>query len=480
MKNLETEVLVVGYGGAGAAAAIAAHDAGAKVILIEKAARAGGNTRLSGGTLREFLDTKKAAQYYQAILDQTVSRAVVRAFVDETAANPDWVRGLGAELLKATEGPQRFPPSPHVIWPFLAGAEGMGGRFQVVGPSRVGGSNLFDVLIKAIDKRGFKVLYNTAAKKLLTSESGEVTGVIADSSQGEIQIKAKRAVVLTCGGFQYNEDMQLNYLGIKFMSQGCKGNTGDGIRMCQELGADMWHMRGVSCGIGYKFPEFDTPIGIGIRTPQYIYVDQTGRRFIDETGVDVHAMAYDFSHLDHMSLTYPRMPAYLIIDDSTFSNSPLIGGCPGAIMDVYEWSKDNKAELEKGWFKTAPTIRELAPKIGLRPEILQDTIAKYNLACLSGYDPEFKRRQETIAALIKPPFYAAEVWPCLLNTQGGPKRNEKAQILDTNGKPIKRLYSAGELGSMFNMLYPGAGNISECMAYGRIAGRNAAAEKIAQ
>jgi succinate dehydrogenase/fumarate reductase flavoprotein subunit len=79
--------------------------------------------------------------------------------------------------------------------------------------------------------------------------------------------------------------------------------------------------------------------------------------------------------------------------------------------------------------------------------------------------------------LVKPPFYAVEVYPCLLNTQGGPKRNEKAQILDTNGKIIRRLYSAGELGSMFNILYPGAGNVSECLAYGRIAGRNAAAEK---
>jgi succinate dehydrogenase/fumarate reductase flavoprotein subunit len=82
-----------------------------------------------------------------------------------------------------------------------------------------------------------------------------------------------------------------------------------------------------------------------------------------------------------------------------------------------------------------------------------------------------------MAPLVKPPFYAVEVYPCLLNTQGGPKRNEKAQILDTNGKIIKRLYSAGELGSMFNILYPGAGNVSECLAYGRIAGRNAAAEK---
>jgi len=177
----ETEVLVVGYGGAGATAAIVAHDAGAKVLLIEKDVRPGGNTRLSGGTLREFIDTKKAAEYYQAILDITVSRAVNRAFVDETAKNPDWMRSIGADLEKSTEGPQRFPPSPHVIWPFLPGSEGMGGRWQIKGKSRVGGTNMFEVFTKAIDQRKFKVMFKTAAKKLILNANREVTGVIADS-----------------------------------------------------------------------------------------------------------------------------------------------------------------------------------------------------------------------------------------------------------------------------------------------------------
>jgi hypothetical protein len=247
--------------------------------------------------------------------------------------------------------------------------------------------------------------------------------------------------------------------------------------MCQEIGADIWHMIVVSCGLGYKFPEFDIPIGIGIRVPQYIYVDQDGERFIDEAGVDVHAMAFEFTFLDHKNLRFPRLPAYLIFDETTCSSGPVVGGCPGAIIDFYQWSSDNKAEISKGWIKTASTIRELAPKIGLRSEKLQETVSKYNLYCSGGYDPDFDRRQETLAPIAKAPFYAVEVWPCLLNTQGGPKRNEKAQIVDTAGNPIKRLYSAGELGSMFNKLYPGAGNVSECLAYGRIAGRNAAAEK---
>lgn len=474
MWNEEADVVVIGYGGAGAAAAITAHDAGVKVILLEKLDKPGGNTRYAGGTLREYLNTKKAVKYFKAIFDQTVSLEMAQAFVEESARNPDWIIQLGGELNRASAG--RFPPAPHVIWPHLPGSDGIGGRFLVKGSSVTGGVNLFALLSQSVEKRGIIILLSTTGRQLITDKNKEVIGVLADSPKGELRIKAKRAVVLTCGGFEYDREMQLNYLGIQFYAQGCLGNTGDGIKMAQEAGADLWHMSGVSCGIGYKFPEYDMPIAIGIREPQYIYVDQTGNRFIDETGVDVHAMAFEFSHLDHKTLTHPRIPAYIIFDENVRQSGPLIGGCPGAMADYYQWSEDNRAEIQRGWIKTALTIRELAPQIGLSAEKLQETVSKYNLSCAGGYDPDFGRRQETLSPIAKPPFYGIAVWPCLLNTQGGPKRNARAQVLDIYGEPVKRLYSAGELGSIFNVIYPGAGNISECLAFGRIAGKNAAKE----
>lgn len=474
MWNKEADVVIIGYGGAGAAAAITAHDAGATVIVLEKTDRGGGNTGYAGGTIREFLDIKKAVKYFEVIL-KDVSPDMNRAFVEETSRNPEWIKELGGELERAE--PVRFPPAPHVVWPHLPGADGIGGRWAVKGNSTVGGTNLWAFLSQNVEKRGIEVIVNTTAKQLIRNENKEVIGLLADGPNGEIRIKSMRAVILTCGGFQYNAEMQLNYLGLTYYAQGCLGNTGDGIRMAQEVGADLWHMSGVSCGIGYKFPEYDMPIGIGIRTPEYIYVDQNGRRFIDEAGTDVHAMAFSFSYLDHKSLTYPRIPAYIIFDESVRQSGPLIGRCPGAMADYYQWSEDNRAEIERGWVKTAQTIRDLAPQIGLRPEALQETVSSYNMYCIGGYDPEFGRRQETLNPINRPPFYAIAVWPCLLNTQGGPKRNAKAQVLDVYGEPIKRLYSAGELGSIFNILYPGAGNVSECLSFGRIAGRNAAGER---
>jgi succinate dehydrogenase/fumarate reductase flavoprotein subunit len=474
MWNKETDVIVVGFGGAGAAAAVTAHDAGASVVLLEKGEHGGGNTRLAGGTIREFLDIDKAIKFFDAILTD-VDQDMNRAFVEEGARNAEWVKELGGELERAVPG--RFPPAPHVIWPYLDGADGIGGRWRVKGESAVGGVNLWGVLQQSVEKRAIDILYNTGAQRLITDDARKVIGLVAEGPGGEIRIKASRGVVLACGGFQYDREMQRNFLGLSYYAQGCLGNTGDGIKMALELGADLWHMTGVSCGIGYKFPEYDMPMGIGIRTSEYIYVDQNGKRFMDEADIDVHAMAFEFNHFDHKTLNFPRIPSYLIFDEKTREAGRLIGWCPGAAMDYYTWSQDNMAEIEKGWIKTALTIRELAPLVGLKPETLQETVSAYNMCCVGGYDPIFHRRQETLSAIAKPPFYAVEVWPCLLNTQGGPKRNGKAQVIDVNGEPIKGLYSAGELGSIFNTVYPGAGNISECLSFGRIAGRNVANEE---
>lgn len=124
-----------------------------------------------------------------------------------------------------------------------------------------------------------------------------------------------------------------------------------------------------------------------------------------------------------------------------------------------------------GW-----TVAELGKTLGFSAGILEAAVGEYNQAAVTGYDPKFKRTAATMAPLNKAPFYAIEVWPALLNTQGGPQRDEEARVLDLAMKPIPRLYSAGELGSIVNKFYPGGTNITEAIAFGRIAGANAANE----
>ena len=135
--------------------------------------------------------------------------------------------------------------------------------------------------------------------------------------------------------------------------------------------------------------------------------------------------------------------------------------------------EDNNAELEKGWITKGDTIPDLAIKIGLDPSALDSTIARWNADAASGEDTEFGRTLMLKPLSTKGPYYAVELSPSMLNTQGGPRRNEKAEIVKPDGTPIPRLYSAGELGSIYSYLYQGTGNIGECLAFGRIAGREA-------
>jgi len=157
--------------------------------------------------------------------------------------------------------------------------------------------------------------------------------------------------------------------------------------------------------------------------------------------------------------------------------APLYTGATGFNRDLYKWSEDNSAEIARGWIAQARTIAELADRISVDRPNLEETIAKYNEYCRAGQDPEFGRARENLTAIEGPPYYAIELWPSLLNTQGGPRRDKEARVVDPDGKPIPRLYAAGELGSIWGFLYQGANNIGECIVFGQIAGRNAAAEE---
>ena len=144
--------------------------------------------------------------------------------------------------------------------------------------------------------------------------------------------------------------------------------------------------------------------------------------------------------------------------------------------DCYQWSADNSREVEKGWIKRADSIEELAELIGMPASMLFSTVQRYNAACEVGRDAEWDRNPSTLSPILSPPYYAIALFPASLNTQGGPVRNEHAEVINVEGHPIPGLYSAGELGSIYAYLYQAGGNLGECFAFGRIAGRSAAAQ----
>jgi succinate dehydrogenase/fumarate reductase flavoprotein subunit len=124
--------------------------------------------------------------------------------------------------------------------------------------------------------------------------------------------------------------------------------------------------------------------------------------------------------------------------------------------------------------KRADTLEGLAIALGLEPEAVVATIARWNDHCASGRDEDYGRPGGTMTPVRTPPYYGAPVWATLSNTQGGPVHDAGSRIIDVYGEPILRLYAAGELGSSFGHLYLSGGNIAECFVTGRIAGKGAA------
>lgn len=458
----EADVVILGYGGAGAAAAISACDAGAKVIVVEKD-RGGGNTRLA--TLTFFCPAEKPAaiEHIRALSFGMVDVETISAFVDWSSKNFEFIRDLGGEV-------EICPPGP--TFPKLPGSDSMV-RYRVKGEKdELGGASLWRLLSENVLKRNIEICFQTAARKLVRSGDA-IAGV--ETEQGA-KIHARRGVVLATGGFEYNEEMKKQYLaGYPIHAFGHSGNQGDGIKMAQEVGADLWHMRAVAAPMGYKFPEYDAAFIMRMPANGFVIVDQKGRRFCNETGLEHYSMWMEVTRFDMEELKYSRIPCYLIFDEETRLRGPISRVGHGANRG-YEWSPDNSAEIERGWIVSGDGAAELGRKLGIASVAgLKSTLTVYQDACRMRRDEEFGRAAETLVAL-KGRLYGVSLWPCLLNTQGGPRRNARGEILDVWGNAIKRLYGAGELGSVWGLLYQSGGNLGECLASGRMAGSHAASE----
>ena len=479
--DLEADVVVVGFGAAGAATAITAQTLGANVLLLEKApeGQEGGNTRVAGQGYLNTSSVDKAIAYLTALCGPyTVPETMVRVWAEEMCRNNAWVESIGGD-------PQEHQHQPVGIeFPELPGADSVH-KFHD-GPV-YGYSNTWKLFERAVKARPIRILYETPGKALIQhGMSKEILGVRAAQAHRSLYVKARKAVVLTCGGFENNQEMIQNYLpGLPYCyTSGTPYNEGDGIRMAMTVGADLWHMNNFAGpSMALKVPEFRTTFSM--RALHFskempggmIVVGPEARRFTDEKHKTSHGKVKRHGRWAPLSLPCPM---FMVCDHTLFASGPLYDKEPShgwtQIIERYDWSADNRVELAKSWIKKADTIAALAQTIGLDPATLEDTVHRWNRHCAAKADPDFGRTK-MLAPIQTAPFYAVELSPCMLNTQGGPRRNEKGQIVRPDGTPIPRLYSAGELGSIYSYLYQGTGNIGECLAFGRIAARYAVAER---
>ena len=476
------DVVVVGYGAAGTAAAVTASDAGASVVLVEKSPehRHTPSTRMSGGMVMTVTDVGAGARYLDVCASGMVPFDVTHAWAERAACLPQWFEdAIGGLDMVASAGAEH---------PGFDGAEAIvavqpGGVAERLAAAAGGGPRLFEGLAAAVARREIPIQWGTAASRLVQDADGRVTGLTATRNGQTVALGARCGVVLACGGYEFDEELKRNHLRtypVHFY--GNPNNTGDGVRMAAGAGASMWHMNQM---IGRAIGHFDLdgqPINfiIGIDPPGYVICDRAGNRFADEHNQALlrHDFYYDLLAYDPATNTHPRVPCYWFFDESRRRAGPLTYSHFGAVaVGLYDWSDDNAAEIERGWIAPGGTVAEAAVAAGMTEEAARQaeaTVDDYNRACLTGEPDPWGRPADTMVPISEPPYYCVALWPGGSNTTGGPRRDRQGRILDAFGDPIGGLYGAGELGQASGVLYPGDGsNLSEAFCFGQIAAEHA-------
>jgi succinate dehydrogenase/fumarate reductase flavoprotein subunit len=207
----------------------------------------------------------------------------------------------------------------------------------------------------------------------------------------------------------------------------------------------------------------------------WIVVDGRGRRSMNEYDPYMQDTNHrPLSHYDPATQRFPRIPALLVTDAKGRALYPLCEPSYNDVGTAARFNKQSLQELDELVLTTRPTIAALADAFDIDREEFQATVDDWNAACTAGLDRAYGRPPASMMPIAEPPFSAAQVWPIVSNTQGGLSHDERQRVLDAFGRPIPRLYVAGELGSVFGHLYISGGNFSECLVGGQIAGRNAA------
>ena len=479
--DAQYDVVVMGMGAAGMVAAKTAADNGAKVVIVEKCeeGKAGGNTKVCGQLFAYANGDKDAAKsYYTALaggrdiepeIIDAISEGVANMadiLADEFGFNKDeYMDWTGVNVGGTNMGAMspEYPEMPGhekmALWTTHAGASD-GYLYQGLK------QNVTD-RVDAID-----VWYSSPAKSIIQDPvTKTVVGVTVERDGKEMNIRALNGVCICTGGFECNKEMVQRYLNvINYAPRGGQFNTGDGIKMAQAVGADLWHMDCYEGLFGLGSVTYPVEEGIpcdmiatlaqnAVNTGAAILVGTDGDRFVNESETVRHGHLYENGIWENP--TFPEKVWY-IIDETQKGEIEAAGAMP----------EEQLAKLT-----AYDSIGALAEGIGVDKDRLTKTIKNYNSFANNGEDYKCGREAQYMRAFDGKKYYAMYMVSGLLNTQGGPKRSANAEVLDTQGNPIPHLYSAGECGGITVCMYQGGTNIAECITFGRIAGKNAAAVK---
>ena len=488
VEKYEADVVVVGGGGSGMAAALAAHQTGAKVVVLEKSANLGGSSIMSMGmgawnSKFQQADPKTtftAGDWMKDWMDQQnylVSGPMIYTFITESGPTVDWLVENGLELEYVGHSQTALMDDPIRTYHHWSGNGGLAGAL-----------NQFAAVI---EKEGGTVLKETAGKEILM-DSGAVAGVRGQKADGTaVEVKAK-AVIIATGGYGASSDKIEEILGYKVNGINSGTQMGEGIDMAVAVGAATEGMENIEFhGINYPMDlaaQIDGDISyyqLLAQNPSLLWVNMDGNRFTNEDicfdtayGGNVTAAQGDhyYSIMSQKTLDTLEKKGEGALGRTT----PSTGFNPPALDEAWTGLSD---QLELGYANgmtvKADTLEELAQKTGIPANQLKKTVEAYNAACTAGEDDMYGKPQQYLTAVEEGPYYAIMGRASELCTLGGLKITTGMEVVDEDNQVIPGLYSAGVdcSGSMYNTAYVSYEGVTMgwTMTSGRLAGENAGA-----
>lgn len=452
------DVVVIGGGGAGLAAAVTAHQNGSKVLVLEKMPKVGGNTIISGAAYNA-VDPKRQAK---AVVEDSVDKHYTQTYEGgDKVANPEMVRTFVENAY------------PGIEWLESMGMQFKDDIFTVLGalwprshkPVKPLGTGYIETYMNYIEKNkaDIEIIVNSKATELIV-ENGKVVGVKAEGADDEIVAKANKGVVMATGGFAANVEMRNKYnktwsdlTNIKTTNH--VGATGDGIVMAEKAGANLVGMEHIQL-----LPMGDPKTGslsgnIEQGVENRIFVNKDGNRFVDE-GARRDVMTKALFEQKDASM-------WVILDKHSYPTGDTKNNFNESIDELVKAGRAYKAD----------TLEDLAKQIGANPDNLKNAVAEFNKSVESKAKDKFGRTLYK-DKIDTAPFYAGARVPTAHHTMGGIEINPSAQVLDKNGKVIPGLYAAGETtGGIHGSNRLGGNALADTVVFGRIAGKSAAEGK---
>jgi fumarate reductase flavoprotein subunit len=468
-ETLDTQVVVVGAGAAGLAAAVAAVENGADVIVLEKRSSPGGNAARAEGLLaaespvqkRLKIDAQRDVIFRMAMehAHWKLDPRIVRTFVDRSGDTIQWLEAKGVVFSRV---PHFYPNQRIRTWHLL---------------SR-GGIELVEILVKNGQDLGVRLLKETAAKRLLADGRGNITGVMVATKESEFKVTAKSVIIAT-GGYGGNKELLKKYCSQYNENMFCGGlpYMGDGLLMAIEAGAATEGL-GLIQFSGHAVPGAPVDLVAVADELNTVWVNKKGERFTDE------ATSYHRFESINAVIRQPDGFCYTLFDERIKQNiieKGIIKGVGTVIpprTKLTGLGKELELEAGKGNVRIASSWDEIAEWIGIKPAVLKATIDEYNAFCDDGYDKLFAKDRRYLDTLRTPPYYALRCYPRFLSTIGGIKINHHMEVLDHDDNPIPGLYAAGvDTGGWeadaYNAILSGT-TFAFSVNSGRIAAENAA------